>query len=145
MGKGTQPSKSPMADLEGRIHRYHGNWVAPLVGRTCNRIVIDKYSPPLVIWFLYDGPEAFVQIDSPFLLQNGTDTIRLDPENERTTLGPVLSLIERTVTHAVAAQDGSLRLEFNGGAIIKVDCPDPESEPWWFHLDDETEVRTPEP
>ena len=145
MGEVTPPSKSRTAELEERIHGYHGNWVAPLVGRTCSRIVIDKHSPPIVIWFLDDGPEAYVQIHAPFRLQNGRDTVRLDPEDERTTLGPALSLIGRTVTHAVAGKDGSLRLEFDGGAVIEVDCPDPKSEPWWFYLDDATEDRTPEP
>ena len=145
MGEVTPRSKSRTAQLEGRILGYRGNWVAPLVGRTCSRIVIDNYSPPLVICFLDDGPEAYVQIDSPFRLQTGTNPSCLSPEDERTTLGPVLSLIGRTVTHAVAGQDGSLRLVFDGGAVIEVDCPDPESEPWWFHLDDATEDRAPEP
>ena len=145
MSEVTPSSKSPKAELEARIHGYHGNWVAPLVGRTCSRIVIDKHSPPLVIWFLADGAGACIQIDSPFRLQDGTDTLRLDAAKERTTLGPLLSLIGRSVTLAVALEDGGLRLEFDGGAVIEVDSPDPKSEPWWFHLDDETEDRAPEP
>jgi hypothetical protein len=145
MSEATPPPKSRMAELRERIHAYHGNWVAPLVGRTCNRIVIDKYSPPLVIWFLYDGPAAYIQINSPLRFQNGTDTLRLDPENKRTALGPLLSLIDRTVTHALAGEDGSLLLEFDGGAVIEVDCPEPDSEPWYFHMDEETEAWTLEP
>jgi hypothetical protein len=125
-----------MGELEERILGYHGNWVAPLVGRVCSRIVIDIYSPPLVIWFLYDGPAAYVQVESPFQLRLGTDTLLLDPATDRNALAPLLSLIGRTVTLAVAREDGGLRLEFDGDAVIEVECPDPEIEPWWFHLDD---------
>jgi hypothetical protein len=33
-------------------------WVQPLVGRTCSRITINRYSPLLVLAFTYDGPAA---------------------------------------------------------------------------------------
>lgn len=138
------PPKTRMDLLLERMAVHH-NWVQPLVGRTCSRITIDRYSPLLVLTFLYDGPEARVEIDAPFRFADASGSRLLDPGSDRPALAAVLSLIERTVTLAVAAEDGSLHLEFGGGVSIDVARPDDISEPWWFHVYDGVDGPTPEP
>src|SRR5688572_24523742 len=88
---------SPMAALEARLATYR-NWVEPLGGRVCSRVTIDRYEPPIVLWFLYDGPAARVEINVPFRFRLGREEWRLDPWTNRPALAPILSLIERRVT-----------------------------------------------
>jgi hypothetical protein len=53
--------------------------VRQLVGRECSRITIDRYDPPLVLWFLHDGPMARVEISAPLRFRTGMLEARLDP------------------------------------------------------------------
>lgn len=126
---------SRMAALDARLARDH-NWVEPLTGRVCSRVSIDRYDPLVVIWFIYDGPAARVEINAPFRIQVGPDEWQLDPSTQRVALGPILALIDRTVTSAVASEDGSLRLEFSGEAAIDVTQADGVIEPWWYDVED---------
>jgi hypothetical protein len=138
------PPKTRMDLLLERMAIHH-NWVQPLVGRTCSRITIDRYSPLLVLTFMYDGPEARVEIDAPFRFADASGSRLLDPGGDRPASAPVLSLIERTVTLAVANEDGSLHLEFGGGVSIDVAQLDDIIEAWWFHMDDDDDGPAPEP
>jgi hypothetical protein len=122
-----------MATLKARVERYR-NWVEPLGGRVCSRVTIDRYEPPVVIWFLYDGPAARVEINVPFRLQLGPEAWDLDPWTKRLALAPVLSLIERRVTSAVAGRDGGLRVEFSGDAAVDVPRTEGVVEPWWYDV-----------
>lgn len=119
-----------------RIGKYR-NLVEPLVARTCSRVTIDMYAPPLVLWFLADGPAARVEINVPFRLRIGPDEWSLDPLGELGAVAPVLSLMGRTVIVALARDDGGLYLEFTDDAAIDVEQPEGDIEPWWFDIDGE--------
>lgn len=114
----------------------HKNWVEPLTGRVCSRVSIDRFDPLVVVWFLYEGPAARVEINVPFRLRLGSDEWELDPLSQRVALGPILTLIERTVTSAEAREDGSLHLEFSDEAAIDVPQPEGVIEPWWYDEED---------
>jgi len=135
-GESVEPKLSPGEALRARLAAYHRNWVEPLVGRTCTRVAVDNYSPPVVLWFHYDGPTARIELYAPFSLSIGPTRYELDPYADRAQLGPVLALIGRTVRAAMADRDDGLTVDFDGDARLEVERSG-HSEPWWFDVDED--------
>lgn len=133
---------SPIETLEARIGRQW-NWVEPLVGRVCSRITTDLYAPPIVLWFMYDGPTARIEINARFRLQVGQEEWHLNPSTDPAELGPLLSLIERRVTEAVAGEDGSLHMKFSDTAAVYVPASESAIEPWDYDVENEDSSDEP--
>src|SRR5262249_35961478 len=72
--------------------------------------------------------KAQLQIESPFILRDGVETHRLDPE-DRAALGPVLALYPGSAASLLMSPDGTLEVRFASGAILTVP-PDPQFEAW---------------
>ncbi len=142
-----QPPVPPKTRMDLLLERMavHRNWVEPLVGRTCSRITIDRFSPQIVLTFLDDGPPARIEIDVPFRFEDASGSRLLDPGGDRTALAPVLALIGRSVTLAVASEDESLHLEFGDSVTLDIEQPDESIEAWWFDVEDAVHSATPNP
>lgn len=71
-------------------------------------------------------------INQPFVIvaADGVET-RLDPENDVTGLGPVLSCVRTAITRATAFDDGRLEILFADGSVIRVPVS-PDYEAWDF-------------
>lgn len=121
---------SRIDELDARLRDQH-DWVAPLVGRTCSRVTIDQWSPPLVLWFLLDEPVSRLEIDAPIRLTIEGQHHVVDPA-VASSMGPVLQMIGRTVTGATNGPEGDLRLEFGTDAMLEVDAAGASAEDWWF-------------
>jgi hypothetical protein len=90
----------------GLIELPDGSWRLPLVGLTVNQVCLG-YQVDLRI------AEALIQIEQPFTL-SGDHEADVDPQNAA-TLGPAIVMLRRVVSSAIAAADGSLVLDFEGG------------------------------
>ena len=112
------------------------SYLDPLVGRLCTRVTVDVYAPPLVLWFLYEGPTARVEISGPFDVSINGNLSLLDPAADPGQLAPDLQLVGREVTAATVTEGGDLRLDFSEGATVDV-RGDPTSEPWWFDVEED--------
>ncbi|MGH7679902.1 MAG: DUF6188 family protein [Gemmatimonadaceae bacterium] len=113
----------------------HG-WILPLAERRVTRFVID-FALTFDFW-LADDKHSHIRIGVPFTLTKGERATHLDPE-QAAELGPILALHQEIVRRAVAARDGSLKLEFNSGTLISVP-PSSEYEAWEASLDDGTQL-----
>jgi len=112
------------------------SYLEPLIGRECTRITFDAYDPPLVLWFLDEGPVARVEISGPLTLHVAGVAHDLDPTAELGGSGALLLLVGRRVKLAQVRDDEDLYLEFVSRASLEVRGGS-STEPWWFHVEDE--------
>jgi Family of unknown function (DUF6188) len=97
----------------------------PIVGREVSRLVLDFR---LTLQFLDTGADYDIAIATPFSIEDGKRTHRLDPERPE-SLGPALTVLRRVVESAAVNEDGGLVLAFAHGLTLRV-VPDPNYEAW---------------
>lgn len=110
----------PLSLVEERDDR----WVLPLRGDMVSRCVVDA---AFQIQFLERADPITVTIESPFIVIESGVSREVSPADPP-TLGPVLSVIGRSVKAACAMKTGHLRLEIEDLCLV-VD-PDERYEAW---------------
>lgn len=93
---------------------------------------IDIYAPPLVFWFLYDGPSTRLEVSGPVEVRSPTETVRFDPGAEASGFSVLAGLLGQVVTQAIPSEDGSLALAFENGWLVFVEAS--PGEPWWLEV-----------
>jgi hypothetical protein len=116
------------------------SYLEPLIGRQCTRLTFDAFDPPLVLWFLYEGPAARIEISGRLKLEVDGAAFDVDPEGALDSSGVLLRLIGQRVTAAEVQEGESLYLELSGGARLTVPG-DSNPEPWFFHVEDDLGVE----
>jgi hypothetical protein len=106
--------------------------LSSLISRQCTRITVDVFEPPVVLWFIYDGPTARLEIMAPFTIQANGETWDLDPSTAQSRLGPLLALLGQRITDADELPGSRLSLKFGEGVSLVVRGN--TDEPWWLDL-----------
>lgn len=101
-------------------------WLLPLMGRRMTQCCVDH---AITLRFSEADGSFDVRIGEPFTIHQAGEERVLQPEQDPTGLGPALSLLNQTVSEAVAFKDGRLELGFSNGAILKVPVGQ-DYEPW---------------
>lgn len=92
-------------------------WLLPLDGRCISQCCVDF----AVTFRFSDANDTFeVRVGEPFVLSRDGHERVLNPEEDPTSVGSVLSLLHQTVSGAVAFKDGRLELSFSDGASLNV-------------------------
>jgi hypothetical protein len=103
-----------------------GDVSLPINGRDVSQVAISRFTPFLRIHFWHPGPEFTLEIEGSFrLVSSGVESL-IDPER-----GPdptYLTLVDKTVAHAIARRDGGLEVTFSDGDRLII--PPDRYEPW---------------
>ena len=104
----------------------HGDyWVVPLQGKTVTRCLVD-HTFGLELW--ERDRTTTIRIEGDFVFQGYGGEHQLSPASP-TALGPVLSILGKTITAARACKDGCLEVHFADGSTLSAK-PDAEYEAW---------------
>jgi len=104
----------------------HGDhWVLPLQGKAVTRCFVDS-AFGLECW--ERDSLIIIRIEGLFVFEEQGVKRHLSPEHP-TTLGPVLSVLGKTITSAHAHKNGALAVYFASGSSLSV-APDAEYEAW---------------
>src|SRR5215469_12092756 len=106
-------------------------YILPLTGRSVSRCYVDF---ALGLCFFSDGPATKIRIEGRISLLSNGQEISANP-NDPSSLGPLLILFGKSVTAAEAVKDGTLRIAFEGGLVLRVDADD-KYEAWELVADD---------
>lgn len=98
------------------------------------QLPIDTPSRVLVDWsvaieILVPGGPIAISIGLPFVIQDETGSIAVDPAGDPRLLGPTLRAARSQVNKVTAFKDGKLEVEFAGEVVWRVN-PSPMFEAW---------------
>jgi Family of unknown function (DUF6188) len=102
-------------------------WVLPLSGCTVGQCCVDW-----AVTLRLDHPRGAFELcieDSFLFTPLSYAPVRLQPENDPTGLGLLLTVTRTTVEHAAAFRDGRLEMSFADGSSLTVSGSQ-EHEPW---------------
>lgn len=104
----TQPELTETAD----------RFVVTVADSTVTRCTVD-YALTLVVG--ESEAHLYVTVEQPFWFRpsENEDEVRLAPEQEPEALGPVLSVLHRSIEEIVAHKDGLLEVRFAGGGALR--------------------------
>jgi hypothetical protein len=109
-----------------------------LRGLSVNRCIVD-FAFTLHLTETTSGAggeeEAYLCVAGPFEFGDGAVVLQCDPERDLAGLGPALTLFGRTVEAATIDDECTLRITFDGGAVVRI-ATGPQYEAWNLNVRD---------
>ncbi len=92
-------------------------WIVPIEGREVTRCYID-YSFGIELWL--PGDPVVIRINETFYFIAKDVKYMFVPFQEPEAVGPILSILHKTIEYAKAYKDGRLELKFSDESLLSV-------------------------
>jgi hypothetical protein len=109
-----------------KLREENDSWMLSIKGREVTRCLVD-YAFSIELW-IPDDPIS-IRINRPFLFKTRDQTYKISPAEEPIRLGPVLSIVHKTIQAVIAHKDGSLSVEISDEIKLDVSA-DVHYEAW---------------